>query len=299
MKSNDHVFVSVIIPVFNDSERLKLCLEALEKQTYPQNLYEVIVVDNGSKEDIESVVTAFQQTVFSQELRPGSYAARNQGISLAKGEILAFTDSDCIPATDWIEKGVFNLQATPNCGIIGGRIHTFFQDSDHPTPVELYDSVMAFPQKNYVEKDKFAVGANLFTWKAILEKIGGFNEQMKSGGDYELGQRIAAAGYQIVYAADTCVNHPARYSFQEISKKITRVIEGQYEFKDNEKITYNSQRFVKDLLKDLVPPVKFSVNIFQNENLSFSQKLQVIYVRFYVKYLRAWARGRHLLKLKT
>ena len=104
-----NLFVSVIIPVYNDSERLKLCLEALENQTYSKDLYEVIVVDNASEEDIKSIVGQFSQAKYTYESQSGSYVARNKGISIARGEILAFTDSDCIPASDWIEKGVANL----------------------------------------------------------------------------------------------------------------------------------------------------------------------------------------------
>jgi len=54
-------FVSVIIPVYNDPIRLKTCLQALEEQTYPQNAYEIIVVDNGSDESIEPIVAEFSQ----------------------------------------------------------------------------------------------------------------------------------------------------------------------------------------------------------------------------------------------
>lgn len=105
MNNPPKLFVSVIIPVLNDSERLKLCLEALEHQTYPKKLYEVIVVDNGSDQSIGSVVSKFTQATATAESHPGSYVARNKGILIAQGDIIAFTDADCIPALDWIEKG--------------------------------------------------------------------------------------------------------------------------------------------------------------------------------------------------
>ncbi|HAA30818.1 MAG TPA: glycosyl transferase family 2, partial [Cyanobacteria bacterium UBA8553] len=81
MAHQSHPFVSVIVPVFNDAKRLKICLDALEHQTYPKHLYEVIVVDNGSdkNEDIEGVVAQFGQAIASYESIPGSYAARNKG----------------------------------------------------------------------------------------------------------------------------------------------------------------------------------------------------------------------------
>jgi len=96
-------FVSVIIPVYNDPIRLRTCLQALEEQTYPKSMYAVIVVDNGSDESIEPIVAEFSQMKTSYEPHPRSYAARNKSLSPARGEVIAFTDSDCIPAPDWIE----------------------------------------------------------------------------------------------------------------------------------------------------------------------------------------------------
>ena len=60
-------FVSVIIPVYNDTERLKRCLGALENQTYPKNLYEVVVVDNGSDDNVEGLVLLYDQAVMAFE----------------------------------------------------------------------------------------------------------------------------------------------------------------------------------------------------------------------------------------
>ena len=144
-------FVSVIIPVYNDTERLNKCLHLLQNQTYPQNRYEVIVVDNGSEENIESIVSNYTQARITDENRPGSYAARNKGISLARGEIIAFTDSDCLPELDWIQKGVANLLKNENCGLVGGKINLFFKDINQPKAVELYESIHEFQQKFYIE----------------------------------------------------------------------------------------------------------------------------------------------------
>jgi glycosyltransferase involved in cell wall biosynthesis len=75
---------------------------------------------NGSEESIEPIVAQCKQARTGFEARPGSYAARNTGIELARGDILAFTDADCLPAADWIEHGLAALQRVENCGL-GGR----------------------------------------------------------------------------------------------------------------------------------------------------------------------------------
>ncbi len=287
-------FVSVIIPVYNDRERLTKCLEALENQTYPHNLYEVIVVDNASDDDIPAVVASFNKAIILEEKRRGSYAARNRGILSAKGEVIAFTDSDCIPANDWMEKGVNNLLKTSNCGIVGGKIDIFFQDPERPTAVELYDSIMAFPQSNYVKNNKFSVSANLFTFKKILDEVGSFNAELKSGGDYEWGQRVFKGGYEVIYAEDTRISHPARSSFEELHKKIVRVMAGKYDLTDKSNAS-SSKEFIKDLFRDLIPPLKFVGITFGRKELQIDEKLKVIYVRFFVKYGRAFERIKLLM----
>ena len=285
-------FVSVIIPVYNDSTRLKICLEALDNQTYPQDSYEVIVIDNGSDEDIKSVVSQLSQAFYAYESQIGSYAARNKGLSLAKGEIIAFTDSDCIPAPDWLEKGVFNLLCHPNCGLVAGKIELFFKNPDQPTVVELYDSISGsnLCQKKYIEKWRYGATANLFTFRSVIDKVGFFKESLKSSGDKEWGQRVFMAGYEQIYADDTCVAHPARHSWNELSKRIVRLTGGHYDCK--KKKGYSAKNFAEDfedLLKQLLPPVKTSFRVWSDQRLkSHRQKFQYICVVLAVRYLRAW-----------
>ncbi|WP_035139939.1 glycosyltransferase [Fischerella sp. PCC 9605] len=280
-------FVSVIIPVFNDCERLNICLRSLENQTYPKDLYEVIVVDNNSEEDIESLVKQFSQVRITHESLRGSYAARNKGISVAKGYVFAFTDSDCIPTSTWIEKGVECLLQTPNTGLVAGKVEIFFQDPTNPTAVELYDSMNFLRQKHYVENMKFGATANMFTFKDVFEAVGLFNSELKSGGDQEWGERVFAAGYKQVYADDVCIAHPARRNLKDLQKKVIRITEGHYGLvSHNEEL---SMVFFKEIVRDIKPPIKSILKILVNKKLQgMKQKIEYIYVVLSLKYLRAW-----------
>ena len=224
-------FVSVIIPVFNDAERLRICLTALEQQTYPRSSYEVIVVDNGSNkgQNISDLVAQFGQAKAAYESIIGSYAARNKGISLATGDVLAFTDADCIPALNWLENGVKTLLEQPDCGLVAGEVAIFFKDSTRPRVVELYEQVYAFPQKAFIEKHKFGVTANIFTFRVVMNHAGLFNASLKSGGDVDLGQRVLSLGYPQIYADNVCVAHPALYSWQQLYKKHLRIAGGLFD----------------------------------------------------------------------
>jgi glycosyltransferase involved in cell wall biosynthesis len=292
MESLSNPFVSVIIPVYNDRDRLKTCLTSLAKQTYPHNLYEVIVIDNGSdlEQNIADLVAQFKGVLAAYESCPGSYAARNKGIALAKGEIIAFTDADCIPAEDWIEKGVKKLLATSNCGLVVGKIEFFFQNPTRLTPVEQYESVMTFKQKEHLEKYKYGSTANVFTYKSVIDRVGLFDAKLKSNGDFEWGRRIAAAGYQQVYADEVCVAHPARHSFAELYKRTLRLAGGIYDAQIQKCDSYiqRNKLFLRSVAEDFAAPILEFSDIFFNDTIKdFSQKLNVYFIMFVVRYIRA------------
>jgi glycosyltransferase involved in cell wall biosynthesis len=290
MDEQQQPFISVIIPVFNDAERLKHCLAALDQQTYPGDRYEIIVVDNGSTENIKSVVEQFPRATFALETRTGSYAARNKGISLAQGPVIAFTDADCVPAQTWLATGVSHLLKTPNCGLVAGRIELFFQNPDRPTTVEMYESVTAFQQRKFVEDLHYGATANVFTYKHVLEKAGLFNDTLKSNGDREWGQRVYAAGFKQVYADDLCVSHPARYTWGQLYKRIIRITGGHHDFKRQKGYTWKG--FLRDLSRDLLPPLDNYSCIWSAQRLNPLQKVQMTLVMLSTKYLSAWERVR-------
>lgn len=291
MTYSQQPFISVVIPVFNDFERLKICLNALEQQTYPKQFYEVIVVDNGSDKNVKTLVNQFAQASFTNEAQPGSYAARNKGISIAQGEAIAFTDSDCIPTSIWLETGVKHLFSVPQCGLVAGKIEMFFKNPIHPTVVEIYDSVTFLQQKRNVEEDKYGATANMFTLKSVIENVGVFNSKLKSGGDLEWGKRVFSHGYSIIYADDVCVAHPARYSLAQVYKKIVRLGGGGYDsnkLSQNEYESYSLKQIITDW-SGLKPPLRYNFHkIWSDQRLKNNhQKIQVFVLRlvhYYIKF---------------
>lgn len=217
--------MSVIVPVYNDLARLRLLVQALRKQDYMGG-HEVLVVDNASTEDVQGTVRdAGPPFVALHEATPGSYAARNKALEVARGQVLAFTDGDCIPRQDWITRGVAALEANPVAGLVAGHIQVFPADR-HPTWVERYEMAYAFPQQRFAEEQQFGATANVFTRREVMDRVGPFNAALKSGGDREWGQRVFAAGFAVVYAPDVVVGHPARRTFAEYGAKVRRVVGG-------------------------------------------------------------------------
>ena len=287
--------VSVIIPVFNDKQRLDKCLEALENQTYPKDCYQVVVVDNASTVDLKSTVMQFQQAHLYFEEKPGSYAARNKGLSVITEEIIAFTDSDCIPALNWIERGVSVLQQIPDCGLVGGVITLFFKNPNNLTGVEIYESLSGFPQKEYIEKARFGATANVFTYRTVFDKVGYFDSNLKSGGDSEWGKRVAKAGYQLHYADDVEVAHPARSTYSELYKKTIRVMSGLPHIRNPDSVSLAV--IVRQLIGGIIPPVsRIRESLEEVGESSIVQKLKLIMTMLFVHYVWMFERARLHIK---
>ncbi len=215
--------ISVIIPTYHDWPRLSKCLDALNSQSYAKSNYEILVVNNDPKDQTPNDFIVPDNCKILGEAQPGSYAARNHAIKVAKGDIFAFTDSDCIPDNDWLKNGVDALKKN-NISRIGGAVEVFA--SETPNIAEVYDLIFAFPQQGYVEDMGWAVTANLFVTRELIESVGNFNTNLKSGGDYEWGIRALEKKYLIVYSREAFVNHPARDSVKELLKKAKRVRRG-------------------------------------------------------------------------
>ena len=218
--------VSVIIPVRDGSALLDGCLAALGLQDYPGHV-EVLVVDNGSTEDIASVVARHPGTVLLAEPRPGSYAARNRALVSARGKVLAFTDADCTPDPNWIRRAVEELSREPTADMVGGRVEITYAAGVPRTPSELFEAVHGFPQERYLDDQRYAVTANMVTWRGTMDRVGPFDATLASRGDANWGQRVAAAGGLQRYAPLAVVRHPARSTWAESLEKWRRVARGR------------------------------------------------------------------------
>lgn len=227
-RQNRCPFVSVIIPVYNDSERLFELLGSLDCQSYGRENYEIIVVDNGSDEDPKQIADKFDVRLLYEKDIQSSYAARNKGIGLARGEdIYAFIDSDCKACDNWISEGIKAMQQT-NASIVGGKV--VFTFSPKKRAAEYYDAISNMQIKENVETRGVGKTANLFVKKKVFDTIGIFPQNIKSGGDVLFTMKATQSGFKLVYAPDACVYHPTR-SFSQLIIKTFRVAVGKANIK--------------------------------------------------------------------
>lgn len=114
-----HHFISIVVPFHNNRNEIQLCCESLLNQAYPSDRYEIIFVDNNSRDNSSAIVSAFPSIILLQQPVPGSYAARNLGVRAAKGQIIAFTDADCVAASDWLQQINAAMQSSDVSLILG------------------------------------------------------------------------------------------------------------------------------------------------------------------------------------
>jgi glycosyltransferase involved in cell wall biosynthesis len=220
------VFVSVIVPVYKDWDRLRLCLDSLANQDYPKEKFEIILVDNDSQPNLPADLRLPENCKYKHEPKTGSYAARNSGLDLAEGEIIGFTDSDCITSKDWITKAVEILLSDTEIKRVTGPVK-LYRLSDSSYWAWKLETVSAFTQKHNVQLG-VSVTANLFVKSEVFGKIGNFDSALFSGGDFEWNKRAQESNLKLVYSDDVCVLHPARKTMSDILVMYRRTFGGRF-----------------------------------------------------------------------
>ena len=212
--------VSVIVPAHNAARRLPRLFAALAAQTVDPRTFEVLVVDDASTDETASVVArSGAARLLRTAVSGGSYVARNLAIEEARGEVLAFTDTDCVPARDWIAAG---LGALEGADIVAG--HVDIPLGERPSAATLLDVARRhIDQEHRVTEYGFGATANLWMRRELIDRVGRFRDDLISGGDAEFGHRATATGATIAYAAGVLVTHPPRSEAKDLLRKQLRL----------------------------------------------------------------------------
>jgi glycosyltransferase involved in cell wall biosynthesis len=214
--------ISVVIPHLNQHEELRRCLASLINQDFEPERVEFIVVDNGSARSPAAICNSGCRVRHVEEATPGPGPARNRGVSVAGGDILAFIDSDCIADRDWLSSihAAFTRRDTQ---IIGGDVRILLNNPEMPTMLEAYESVFSYRQKEYIERKNFSGTGNLAVRRSVYQAVGPF-AGIELAEDRDWGQRAARLGYSICYVPAMVVFHPARKALPDLYIKWDRHI---------------------------------------------------------------------------
>lgn len=201
---------SVVIPAYQAAGVIGDCVRALTHQTVPRERYETIVADDGSADETAAISRQAGADEVLLCAHGGPAAARNAGVEAARGEIVLFTDADCEPSPEWLERmtapfadpqvmGVKGAYKTRQRGLIARLVQLEFEIR--------YERMARLPQIDFV--DGYAAAYR----RALLIEHGGFDVTfpIPSAEDVDLSFRLARAGHRLVFVPDAWVwhRHPA------------------------------------------------------------------------------------------
>ena len=216
MSISDHVDISVVISTYNRCAMLPAAIESILQQNAPEVIYEVIIVDNNSTDDTRRVVESFirqghQNVRYVFEAKQGPSHGRNAGIANARGRIVAFTDDDVRPATDWLSNIKRAFDSNPDVECVGGKIlprwptdPPAWLTSDHWGPLAIadYGNSIIFSAPN---TPICWSTSNISFRSAVFDRIGGFSGAFMRCQDRELMCRFMRDGGRMMYVPDVVV----------------------------------------------------------------------------------------------
>ena len=172
MSGDDISPVSVVVPAYNAESTIDGAMQGLLRQQYPRGCFEVIVVENGSRDHTLSRLTRYGQDIrVVHEKKQGAAAARNAGIRAASFPHIAFTDADCVPDPSWLRELMAYAGRHPRCDFVGGPIFAYQPRS----PIERFSEWLWDQDRALRSRPPYAITANLLVRRTLLLELGLFD----------------------------------------------------------------------------------------------------------------------------
>lgn len=228
MHDQASLFISIIIPTYNRCEELEELLESLAMQTYPEERFEIVLVDDGSTDETKALTDHFLEAhglpiryFYQQTQGPGP--SRNLGMEKAEGDVFVFIDSDCIAPPDWLEN-IAAAMADGSVDAFGGPDQC---RSDFPPLLKAIDYSMtsfigtggARGTTGIKVAKYYPRSFNMGFRREVYERIGGMSN-LRHGQDMEFSNRLHRQGFHIAFLPDIGVYHKRRTSLKRFFKQI-------------------------------------------------------------------------------
>jgi glycosyltransferase involved in cell wall biosynthesis len=199
--------VSVIVPFHNSEEYIGRCVEGLLAQYYSAAAYEILLVDNGSSDASAHIVQQYPTVRLLFEGKQGAYAARNRGCRAARGEIIAFTDADCVPRPDWLQQLTGPLDE-PEVRIVLGS-HEYARDSAALSMLAAYENEKyAYAFQCGDSGILFGHANNMAVRRSLFSELGPFTEKLRGSDTSYVRLCVDTHGYgSVAYAPQARVRH--------------------------------------------------------------------------------------------
>lgn len=239
--------VSIIIPVRNRPEDMEACLNSLMRLNYPKNKLEVLVVDDASTDSTPEVVSRFPVRLIRNKQNRQASFCRNLAAHQAKGDILAFIDSDCLADPGWLLELIPAFRDAA-LGAVGGRVDAYYDEGGLDRYEKVKSSLImgTWPKRSQQDNPFFYVpSCNMLIRRKLFLGLGGFDETLVVGEDVDLCYRISNRGYQLEYRTMGTIYHKHRNQLIPFCKR-------RFEYGTSEPLL---QKMHPDKVKKMVFPI--------------------------------------------
>ena len=225
--------------------QLVRCLKALQCLNYPRDLFEVIIVDDGSDISAASQLETFRDTlniVLVEQANAGAASARNAGAARARGRFLVFTDDDCVPAPDLLCSLAQQFARTSDC-LVGGKIVNGLPDNSYSEASQLLLDYLYFYYNPEQRGATFLASMNMAMLLERFLDLGGFDTQFTGAGgeDREFCDRWLAAGWSMLYSPGAKIIHWHDLNVRSFWRQHFNYGKGGYRFGQCHKILHGER----------------------------------------------------------
>jgi len=223
----EYPFISVVVGIRNEERFIEECIESLLRLDYPQDSYEIIIIDGMSTDKTRDLVQKYPVRLLLNE-RKNVAAARNLGVKNARGDLVAFTDGDCKVYSQWLKILVLEMQnATDDVVCVGGPNLIFDTDP-------IFGRIVGYAQETFLGSGGSAQSknstkkhyvsslpnCNAMYKKSAIQEVGCFDERFLIGQDGDLNYRIGKRGHKFLYIPEAQVLHHRRGTFKSFSVRM-------------------------------------------------------------------------------
>lgn len=258
--------VSVIVPFYDSERYISSCIEGLLQQSYPQDQYEILMIDNNSTDASAERVRNYPGVRLLFEAKQGAYAARNRGLQDAKGEVIAFTDADCVPAHDWLDK-IMMAMGQPGLRMVLGQAE-FVGDSMPLSQLAAYENEKRQYIFNSAKKELyFGQTNNMAVEKTLFDELGPFVERARGGDTIFVRQAVNKYSCEVVrHCPQIRVRHMEMDSLRKYYQKCFIYGRSRQGYRRVVRVNWLSYREILHLLH----------NVVQNRGYTWRQFLMLV-----------------------
>lgn len=250
----NYPFISVIIPVKNEEALIGECLKSLEQLNYPKDRLEIIISDGLSTDNTVNIAKSHNVKIIrneAQTVAPG----RNIGFQHSQGDLVAFSDADCLMDKNWLSSALKYFQDDENVAGVGGPNLSPENESPFGKAVRFLFSFGSLISGSIYVTDskkikivKSIPGCNAIYKRVALEKVMPVDETLLTGDDVEMNYQLTSREYKVLYVPDVIVWHYRRDNPKKFWKQIYRYAVGRLQLAKRHKDAVNPIHIISGLL---------------------------------------------------